>query len=71
MGQGVAIVDDDGAWDEDHGPTICKVCDDPIVDAGEVRVCASCKTPCHTAIAGNTWGLLDSMGANGKDWLRE
>ena len=30
MNQGIAIVDQPDAWDEDAGPPICKVCGEPI-----------------------------------------
>jgi hypothetical protein len=68
MGQGVAIVNDDEAWDEDHGPTICKVCGEPIVD-GDVVVCASCNTPHHR----DCWEYVGSCsiyGCNGKVGVR-
>ncbi len=71
MTQGIAIVDADqaGAWDEDIGPPICKVCGEPIDE--EVRiVCASCNTPHHR----DCWeyvGACSIYGCNGKVGVTE
>jgi hypothetical protein len=63
--QGIAIVDspDDG-WDEDEGPTICKVCGETIC-GGAVIVCAVCGTPHHR----DCWeyvGACSIYGCDGK-----
>jgi Prokaryotic RING finger family 1/Protein of unknown function (DUF3137) len=68
MSQGVAIVDAGESWDEDRGPTICKVCGEPIVD-GDVVVCATCNTPHHR----DCWeyvGACSIYGCNGKVGVR-
>ncbi len=70
MRQGVAIVDAHDAWDEDHGPTICKVCGEPILEGEVVVVCASCNTPHHR----DCWeyvGACSIYGCNGKVGVRE
>ena len=62
--QGIAIVDQPGAPDEDDGPPICKVCGEPIA-AGAVIVCAVCNTPHHR----DCWeyvGACSIYGCNGK-----
>jgi hypothetical protein len=46
MGEGVAIVAAGPASAEDAGPSMCKVCGDPIGDAPRVQ-CATCRTPHH------------------------
>jgi hypothetical protein len=46
MGEGVAIVAAGPASAEDAGPSMCKVCGDPIGDAPKVQ-CATCRTPHH------------------------
>ncbi len=69
MGQGVAIVDDGEAWQEDQGPATCKVCGEPI-DESEIVVCASCNTPHHR----DCWeyvGACSIYGCNGKVGVRE
>jgi hypothetical protein len=69
MGQGVAIVDDADAWDEDSGPPICKVCGEAI-DESEMIVCAACNTPHHR----DCWeyvGACSIYGCNGKIGVRE
>ena len=62
--QGIAIVDQPDAPDEDDGPPICKVCGEPIA-AGEVIVCSVCNTPHHR----DCWeyvGACSIYGCNGK-----
>ena len=46
MNQGIAIVEQPDAGQEDAGPTICKVCGEAILDDA-VIVCAACNTPHH------------------------
>jgi Prokaryotic RING finger family 1 len=46
MSEGVAIVAAGPASAEDAGPSMCKVCGDPIGDAPKVQ-CATCRTPHH------------------------
>jgi hypothetical protein len=63
-GQGVDIVEETDAWDEDRGPTVCKVCGEPIA-AGPVIHCAVCNTPHHH----DCWeyvGACSIYGCNGK-----
>jgi hypothetical protein len=70
MRQGVDIVDDPSIWAEDNGPTICKVCGEPIGDEDEVVVCASCNTPHHR----DCWeyvGACSIYGCDGKVGVRE
>jgi hypothetical protein len=62
--QGIAIVDQPGAPDDDEGPPICKVCGEPI-GYGAVIVCAVCNTPHHR----DCWeyvGACSIYGCNGK-----
>ncbi len=62
--QGIAIVDQPGAPDDDEGPPVCKVCGDPI-SQGAVIVCAVCNTPHHR----DCWeyvGACSIYGCNGK-----
>jgi Prokaryotic RING finger family 1 len=62
--QGIAIVDQPGAPDDDEGPPICKVCGEPI-GYGAVIVCAVCSTPHHR----DCWeyvGACSIYGCNGK-----
>jgi hypothetical protein len=62
--EGIDIVEKAGAWDEDDGPPICKVCGEPIAD-GAVIVCAACNTPHHR----DCWeyvGACSIYGCNGK-----
>jgi hypothetical protein len=62
--QGIAIVDEPGAPDDDEGPPICKVCGEPI-GYGAVIVCAVCNTPHHR----DCWeyvGACSIYGCNGK-----
>ena len=69
MSQGIEIVDQPDAWEEDAGPPICKVCGEPI-DEGEIIVCASCNTPHHR----DCWeyvGACSIYGCNGKVGVRE
>ncbi len=69
MGEGVAIVDDAEAWQEDQGAPTCKVCGEPI-DESEIVVCASCNTPHHR----DCWdyiGACSIYGCNGKVGVRE
>jgi Prokaryotic RING finger family 1 len=46
IAQGIAIVDHPDVWDEDTGPTICKVCGEAVAD-GPIITCATCGTPHH------------------------
>jgi len=69
LNQGIDVVDDPDAWDEDAGPPICKVCGEPI-SGGEVVVCAACNTPHHR----DCWdyvGACSIYGCNGKVGVRE
>ena len=69
MKQGIDIVDDSGAVDEDLGPPICKVCGEPI-SGGVVIVCAACNTPHHR----DCWdyvGACSIYGCDGKVGVRE
>ncbi len=69
MGQGVDIVEDAEAWQEDQGPPMCKVCGEPIAET-EIVVCASCNTPHHR----DCWdyvGACSIYGCNGKVGVRE
>ena len=69
MNQGIAIVDQPDAWEEDAGPPICKVCGEPIT-AGAVIVCAACNTPHHR----DCWeyvGACSIYGCNGKVGVTE
>jgi hypothetical protein len=69
MTQGIAIVDQPDAWDEDSGPPICKVCGEPI-QACAVIVCAACNTPHHR----DCWeyvGACSIYGCNGKVGVAE
>jgi hypothetical protein len=62
--QGIDIVDNRDAWEEDAGPPICKVCGEPI-GQGEATVCAICNTPHHT----DCWeyvGACSIYGCSGK-----
>jgi hypothetical protein len=62
--QGIAIVDQPGAPDDDEGPPICKVCGEPI-GYGAVIICAVCSTPHHR----DCWeyvGACSIYGCNGK-----
>jgi hypothetical protein len=62
--QGISIVEQPDAWNEDTGPTICKVCGEPIA-AGPVICCAVCNTPHHR----DCWEYVGSCsiyGCNGK-----
>jgi hypothetical protein len=69
INQGIAIVDDPDAWQEDNGPPICKVCGEPIAECDTV-VCAACNTPHHR----DCWeyvGACSIYGCNGKVGVRE
>ena len=69
MNQGIAIVNQPDAWEEDSGPPICKVCGEPIL-AGAVIVCAACNTPHHR----DCWeyvGACSIYGCNGKVGVTE
>jgi Prokaryotic RING finger family 1 len=69
IAQGVDIVDDPDAWQEDHGLPTCKVCGEPI-DESEIVVCATCNTPHHR----DCWeyvGACSIYGCNGKVGVRE
>jgi hypothetical protein len=69
INQGIDIVDDPDACQEDTGPPTCKVCGEPISN-GEVIVCASCSTPHHR----DCWeyiGACSIYGCNGKVGVRE
>ena len=46
MKQGIAIVEDPGAADENQEPPVCKVCGESI-DGGPIVVCSNCRTPHH------------------------
>jgi hypothetical protein len=62
--QGIAIVEQPDAWNEDNGPTICKVCGEPIA-AGPVIFCSVCNTPHHR----DCWeyvGACSIYGCTGK-----
>ena len=59
MGQGISIVATGPASVEDAGPTICKVCGDPIVSP-EV-ICIVCKTPHHR----DCWEFVGSCSIYG------
>jgi Prokaryotic RING finger family 1 len=62
--QGIAIVEQPDAWNEDVGPTICKVCGEPIA-AGPVILCSVCNTPHHR----DCWeyvGACSIYGCTGK-----
>jgi Prokaryotic RING finger family 1/Protein of unknown function (DUF3137) len=62
--QGIDIVDQPAAPDDDDGPPICKVCGEPI-GHGAVIVCAVCNTPHHR----DCWEYVGSCsiyGCNGK-----
>lgn len=64
MNEGVAIVENTGAWQEDSGPPTCKVCNGPIGE-GEMVFCATCNTPHHR----DCWeyiGGCSIYGCNGK-----
>jgi Prokaryotic RING finger family 1 len=64
VNQGIDIVDDPGAWEEDHGPPICKVCGEPILENNRI-LCAVCNTPHHR----DCWeyvGACSIYGCNGK-----
>jgi hypothetical protein len=69
MKQGINIVDDSSAVDDDTGPPICKVCGEPI-SGGVVIVCAACNTPHHR----DCWdyvGACSIYGCDGKVGVRE
>jgi hypothetical protein len=69
MNQGISIVEETEAWEEDAGPPICKVCGEPIT-AGTVIVCAACNTPHHR----DCWeyvGACSIYGCNGKVGVTE
>jgi hypothetical protein len=62
--QGIAIVEQPDAWNEVVGPTICKVCGEPITD-GPVIACSVCNTPHHR----DCWeyvGACSIYGCTGK-----
>lgn len=46
VGEGVTVLEGDGAADPDEGPPVCKVCGE-VVDAGPIVVCAKCGAPHH------------------------
>jgi hypothetical protein len=69
VSQGIAIVDDPDSCDEDNGPTICKVCGEPIAECDRV-LCSECNTPHHR----DCWeyvGACSIYGCNGKVGVRE
>jgi hypothetical protein len=62
--QGIAIVEQPAAPDDDDGPPVCKVCGEPITE-GEIIVCSVCNTPHHR----DCWEYVGSCsiyGCNGK-----
>ena len=63
MGQGIAIVEVGPSEVVDAGPTVCKVCGDPILQSRVL--CATCRTPHHE----DCWefiGACSIYGCNGK-----
>jgi hypothetical protein len=66
--QGIDIVDDAGALEEDHGPPTCKVCGEPIAGL-DVVLCSVCNTPHHR----DCWeyvGACSIYGCNGTVGVR-